>query len=191
MVAAIDISSQSQRSQSSGRPRRRRSGCSPRCAMIFVMVVIGGTRRGSPSPALDHGVAADQRRRCRRCPTPSGSRSSRLPTDPGVPAAQRRHDAGRVQGHLLVGVRPSAVGAADRRRLRGGLLALLLAPADPAVPRPAPRGHVRLSAACKARSAGSWCESGLQRADRCEPVSPRRAFPGRAGDLFATCTGLL
>ena len=168
--------------QARGRPRRR-----PLAARLLRHDLRhGGHRRPHAADrigALDHGVAADQRRLAAAVGGRLAAGVHALPADPGVPAAQSRHDAGGVQGHLLVGIRPSAVGAADRRRFRGRIPGAPAAAPDTPVARAAPRRHVRARRAAR----GARLVHGAkrpQRADRCEPVSPGRAFPGRAGDLF-------
>ena len=87
------------------------------CALVFAMVVVGGVTRlthsglsivewqpivGTLPPLSDAALAGDVRQ---------------VPAHARVPAGQPRHDARRVQGHLLVGVLPPAARAPDRRRL--------------------------------------------------------------------------
>ena len=119
--------------------------------------------------------AASRASRTRGCRSPSGSRSSarcrrlmrrrlaggvrEVPGDARVPRRQPRDDARRVQGHLLVGILPSAAGPRDRRRVPRAAPVVPRAPAHSARARVAARGHFRARRAAGRASAGTWCKA--------------------------------
>ena len=97
--------------------------------IVFLMVVIGGITPPDGFGAVDHRVEAHHGRH------PAAERRSvergvrKVQTDSPIRPDQRRHESGRVPGHLLVGMAASADRSADRGGVRpaAGLL--------PAVPR--------------------------------------------------------
>ena len=107
---------------------------------------------------VDHRMAADRRHRAAAvaCRLAGGVRQ--VPADPAIPARQQGHEPRRVQGHLLVGMGASPPWPPDRRRSSSlPFLVFLVARADSARAAAAGSPASSRSAACRARSAGTWC----------------------------------
>ena len=160
--------------------RRRRNGSDERtaasrlrvaawlfvcCAMIFLMVVIGGITRLTLS-----GLSITEWQPVTGIVPPLSAADwaggiRQIPADPAIQTAERRDEPRRVQDDLPVGIHPPPVGPADRVRLPAAVRLFPGAPADPAPPGLPLAGIFALGAA---QGALGWymVESGL--ADRVE-----------------------
>ena len=151
-------------------------------SLVFLMVLVGGATRltesglsitqwkpvtGAASPAERGGVAG---------------RVRPLQANPAIRPAQSRHDAGRVQGHLLVGMGASPAGARRRRGIHSARLMVLVA--RPAQGRTWAAGRRRDRPAC-ARADRRLVDGvlGLERAHRGGAGAPGAASPDRRRDV--------
>src|SRR6185312_12828940 len=144
------------------------------CAMIFVMVIIGGITRLTES-----GLSITEWRPLSGVlpPLSAADWQREFALYQQIPEFQQLKSDMTLEEfkgifwweyvHRLCGRIPGAPAAAP----------------DTPIPRAAPRRHVRARRAARGTRVVHGAER-PERADRCEPVSPCRAFPGRAGDLF-------
>ena len=125
-------------------------------ALVVAMIVVGGMTR-----LTDSGLAITEWRpvtgACRRSTPPPGRPSSRTTAPRRSSRRQPRHDAGRVQADLLVGMGPPPARPADRRGLGAGVPVVPGAPPHPARLDAAAARRSACSAGCRAPSAGGWC----------------------------------
>ncbi len=152
------------------------------CALVFAMVVVGGVTRLTHSglsitewQPIVGTLPPLSRRRLERC-------VREVPGDAGIPRRQPRHDARRVQAHLLVGILPSAARPRDRRRVPRAVPVVPASPPHPARLRVAAARHLR---ARRAAGRVGWymVKSGLVDDPRVSPVPPHRASRPRVRDL--------
>ena len=173
-----------------GRPRASPSGCSPCCAMIFAMVVIGGITRLTESglsitewkpisgiiPPLSRGGMAGGVRRSTSASRNSSSSTGGMTLEEfkGIFWWEFIHRLwGRLIGVVFAGADSS--GLLLRREIRRDR-------------SPASGRHVRARRAAR-RARLVHGEQRPGGAHRCQPVPPGGAFPAGAGDLSATALG--
>ncbi len=84
-------------------------------ALMVLTLVVGGATRLTEVRAFHRRVETGHRRHSAAVARGVAGGVRQVPADPAVPRTQPRHEPGRVQNHLLVGVEPSPAGAAGRR----------------------------------------------------------------------------
>ena len=125
-------------------------------ALIVAMILVGGATRLTDSglsitewqPIMGARSAAQRGR--------LDARFRGLSEDPGIYRDQARHEPGRVQDHLLVGMGASLSRPADRRRLLRALRRLLARGLHSALRCCRGLPACSCSADYRARSAGTW-----------------------------------